>query len=110
MEDVYCITFETALYQSSDDVFDLLRNMSPSTSEIVASFTPAIENYLGIFAMHMAILDESWVVTAEHVDMAHEILIDLFQNLIEWLEDSVEVGGNKQKEAKIHEAMIAALT
>ena len=100
--------FETALYQSSDDVFDLLRNMSPSMSEIVASFTPAIENYLGIFAMHMAILDESWVVTAEHVDMAHEILIDLFQNLIEWLEDSVEVGGNKQKEAKIHEAMIAA--
>ena len=40
--------------------------------------------------------------------MAHEILIDLFQNLIAWLEDSVEVGGNKQKESRAQEGMIAA--
>ena len=100
--------YQTALYQASDELYDLLRNMSPSMSEIVASFTPAIENYLGIFSVHMAILDEKWEVTAEHVDLAHEILIDLFQNLIAWLEDSVEVGGNKQKEAKAHEGMIAA--
>ena len=92
--------YQTALYQASDEIYDLLRNMSPSMSEIVASFTPAIENYLGIFSVHMAILDEKWEVNAEHVDLAHEILIDLFQNLIAWLEDSVEVGGNKQKEAK----------
>jgi hypothetical protein len=100
--------YQTALYQASDEIYDLLRNMSPSMSEIVASFTPAIENYLGIFSVHMAILDEKWEVTAEHVDLAHEILIDLFQNLIAWLEDSVEVGGNKQKESKAHEGMIAA--
>jgi len=100
--------YQTALYQASDEIYDLLRNMSPSMSEIVASFTPAIENYLGIFSVHMAILDEKWVVNAEHVDLAHEILIDLFQNLITWLEDSVEVGGNKQKEAKAHDGMIAA--
>lgn len=100
--------YQTALYQASDELYDLLRNMSPSMSEIVASFTPAIENYLGIFSVHMAILDEKWVVTAEHVDYAHEILIDLFQNLITWLEDSVEVGGNKQKEVKTQDAMIAA--
>jgi len=100
--------YQTALYQASDEIYDLLRNMSPSMSEIVASFTPAIENYLGIFSVHMAILDEKWEVNAEHVDLAHEILIDLFQNLIAWLEDSVEVGGNKQKEAKAHDGMIAA--
>ncbi len=100
--------YQTALFQASDEIYDLLRNMSPSMSEIVASFTPAIENYLGIFSIHMAILDGVWEVNAEHVDLAHEILIDLFQNLIAWLEDSVEVGGNKQKEAKAHDGMIAA--
>jgi hypothetical protein len=100
--------YSTALYQASDELYDLLRDMSPSMAEIVASFTPAIENYLGIFSVHMAILDNTWEVNATHVDMAHEILFDLFQNLIAWLEDSVEVGGNKQKEAKAQDAMIAA--
>lgn len=100
--------YQTALYQASDDIYELLRDMSPSMSEIVASFVPAIENYLGIFSVHMAILDEKWVVNADHVDLAHEILFDMFQNLISWLEDSVEVGGNKQKEAKIHDGLLVA--
>lgn len=100
--------FDTALYQASDEIYDLLRNMDASMSEIVASFTPAVENYLGIFATHMAILDEKWVITADHVDMAHEILIDLFQNLIAWLEDSVEINGSKAKEGKIHDDMLKA--
>ena len=100
--------YETALYQASDEVFDLLRNMSASMSEIVASFTPAIENYLAIISLHMAVLDKKWVISAQHVDMAFEILLDLFKNLISWLEDSVEIGGNKGKEGKIHEDMIKA--
>ncbi len=100
--------YTTALYQSSDDIYELLMNMDAGMSEIVASFTPGVENYLGIISLHMALLDESWVVKAEHVDMAHEILIDLFQNLISWLEDSVEIGGNKAKEGKIHENMLKA--
>ena len=54
----------------------------------------------------MALLDESWEINDEHVDMAHEILIDLFQNLISWLEDSVEIGGNKAKEGKLLESML----
>lgn len=99
--------YTKALETASDGLYEKLRDMAPSMSEIVASFTPAIENYMGIFAMHMAILDETWEVNAEHVDLAREILFDLFDNLISWLEDSVEVGGNKQKEAKIHDAMIA---
>lgn len=100
--------YDTALYQASDEIYDLLRNMDASMSEIVASFTPAVENYLGIISLHIAILDRKWVVTADHIDMAHEILFDLFQNLIAWLEDSVEIGGNKAKESKIHEDMIKA--
>ena len=98
--------YETALYQASDEIFDLLRNMSAGMSEIVASFTPAVENYLGIISLHMAVLDNKWKITAKHVDMAFDILLDLFKNLISWLEDSVEIGGNKGKESKIHEDML----
>jgi len=95
------------LEKASENLYEKLAAQPPSISEIIASFTPAIENYLGIFAIHMAILDESWVVTGDHVDDANNILFTLFENLIAWLTDSVEVGGNKQKEAKIHDAMIA---
>ena len=98
--------YETALYQASDEVFDLLRNMSASMSEIVASFTPAIENYLAIISLHMAVLDKKWTITAQHVDMAFDILLDLFKNLISWLEDSVEINSNKSKENKIQEDFI----
>ena len=51
--------FDTALYQASDEIYDLLRNMDARMSEIGASFTPAGENYLGIFATHMAIHEVS---------------------------------------------------
>ena len=100
--------YEVALHQASEEVYELLRDMDPSMSEIVASFTPAIENYLGIFSLHMAVLERSHIVRAHHVDMAHEILIDLFVNLISWLEDSVEIGGNKGKEQKVLNDMAAA--
>ena len=59
---------------------------------VVASFIPAMENNTVIFATHMALLDDSWVITGEHVDMAKDILYDLFKNLILWLEDEVEIG------------------
>ena len=100
--------YEIALHQASEEVYDLLRDMDPSMSEIVASFPPAIENYLGIFSTHMAVLERSDVIQAHHVDMAHEILLDLFINLISWLEDSVEIGGNKNKEQKLLNDMMTA--
>jgi hypothetical protein len=100
--------YEIALHQASEEVYDLLRDMDPSMSEIVASFTPAIENYLGIFSLHMAVLERSDVIQAHHVDMAHEILLDLFINLISWLEDSVEIGGNKNKEQKLLNDLVTA--
>jgi len=96
------------LYQASDDIYKELVKMNPAMSEIVASFTPGIENYLGIISLHMALLDKSWEIKEEHVDMAHEILHDLFLNLISWLEDSVEVNGNKAKEGKLLEQMLKA--
>ena len=51
-----------------------------------------MENYTVIFATHMAMMDETWEVNGDHVDMATEILYDLFKNLIQWLEGEVEIG------------------
>ena len=102
------LNYTTALYQASDDIYKQLVKMNPAMSEIVASFTPGIENYLGIISLHMALLDKSWEIKEEHVDMAHEILHDLFLNLISWLEDSVEVNGNKAKEGKLLEQILKA--
>jgi len=101
--------YQTALYQASDDIYENLGQMSASMAEIVASFTPGIENYLGIISLHMAVLDESWEITEDHVDMAFDILNDLFMNLIQWLEDSVQIDSNKKKENKILEELTTAL-
>ena len=101
--------YQTALYQASDEIYGMLSDrMSVSMSEVVASFTPGIENYLGIISLHMAVLDESWEINDEHVDMAFDILRDLFENLIEWLEGSVEIDSNKKKENKILESLTTA--
>ena len=96
--------YEAALHSAADDIYDLVENMDPSLSEVVASFTPGIENYLGIFSIHIAMLDKSWVVKDEYVDMAHEILYDLFRNLITWLEDEVDVGMKASEKAHHKEA------
>jgi hypothetical protein len=93
--------YEAALHSAADEIYELVGKMDPTLSEVIASFTPGIENYLGIFSMHIAMLDESWEVKGEYVDMAHEILYDLFGNLITWLEDEVDVG-MKASEMAVH--------
>ena len=47
--------YQTALYQASDNIYANLGKMSASMAEIVSSFTPGIENYLGIISLHMAL-------------------------------------------------------
>jgi hypothetical protein len=42
-------------------------------------------------------MDDTWVVTGDHLDMAKDILYDLFKNLIQWLEGEVEVGAKKME-------------
>jgi hypothetical protein len=44
-------------------------------------------------------MDEKWVITGEHLDMAKEIIYDLFKNLILWLEGEVEVGAKQNEKA-----------
>ena len=96
--------YEAALHSAADEIYELVGKMDPTLSEVIASFTPGIENYLGIFSMHIAMLDESWEVKGEYVDMAHEILYDLFVNLITWLEDEVDVGMKASEMAVYKEA------
>ena len=88
-------SFYPACYDAIDDYYSLLDGLGAGIGDVVASFMPAVENYTVIFATHMAMLDSSWVVNGEHVDMAKDILYDLTKNLILWLEDEVEVGFKK---------------
>jgi len=85
-------TFYPAMYDAIEDYYSLLAGLNPAITNVVASFIPAMENNTVIFATHMAMLDDVWEVTGEHVDMAKDILYDLFKNLILWLEDEVEIG------------------
>ena len=85
-------TFYAAGEDAIEDYYSLLDDMEFALMDIVSSFVPAMENYTVILATHMAMMDESWVVTGEHMDMAKDILYDLFKNLIGWLEGEVEVG------------------
>ena len=85
-------TFYAAFADAIDDYYELMDGLGPGISDVVASFIPAMENYTAILSTHMAMLDDKWVVTGDHVDMAKEILYDLFKNLIQWLEGEVEIG------------------
>ena len=93
-------TFYPALYDAIEDYYDLLNGLNPAITEVVASFVPAMENNTVIFATHMAMLDNSWLVTGDHVDMAKDILYDLFKALILWLEDEVEIGPKVAQKAQ----------
>ena len=85
-------TFYAALYDAIEDYYGLIEGLSPAISDVISSFVPAMENNTVVFATHMAIMERSWVVTGEHIDMAKEILYDLFKNLILWLEEEVDIG------------------
>ena len=97
-------SFYAATYDVIDDFYSLLDGLNFAIADVVSSFIPAMENYSVILATHIAMmdnyendpeLDSSWVVTGEHLDMAKDVLYDLFKNLISWLEGEVEVGAKK---------------
>ena len=92
-------SFYAATYDVIDDFYSLLDGLSFAISDVVSSFIPAMENYSVILATHIAMMDDKWVVTGEHLDMAKDVLYDLFKNLISWLEGEVEVGAKKVEKA-----------
>lgn len=85
-------TFDAAMLACVDDYYALVRNIDPKLAEVIASFIPGVMNYTVILATHLAMVEGVWEVHGDHVIMAQEILYDLYQNLILWLEEEVEVG------------------
>ena len=90
-------SYYAATYDVVEDFYSLLEGLNFAIADVVASFVPAMENYSVILATHIAMMDNTWVVTGDHLDMAKDILYDLFKNLIQWLEGEVEVGAKKME-------------
>ena len=96
-------TFNGSMLDAVDAYYSMVRGMDPKLGEVVASFIPGVVNYTIILSTHLAMVEGVWKVTGDHVHMATEILYDLFQNLILWLEEEVEVGA-KAGERRSREA------
>jgi len=87
-----------ALIQAIDEYYTLVENMSADKQGVCASFIMGLQNYTAVLSHHMAMIEGTWELRGDHIDMAKEILYDLYQNLIHWLESEVKVGaGNKEK-------------
>ena len=105
------------LMSSVDEYYTLVRGMDKHLSDVVCSFIPNILNYTVLFAAHLAMIrverdnipfDGDWVVTGDDVEMATEILYDIYEQLVLWLESEVEVGaGAAEKIARRDEWMNA---
>jgi hypothetical protein len=89
------------LMASVDEYYTLVRGMDKHLSDVVCSFIPNILNYTVLFATHLAMIrverdnipaDGDWKVTGDDVEMATEILYDIYEQLVLWLESEVEVG------------------
>jgi hypothetical protein len=93
--------YDAARIVANDAYFEVLEHMDPMLATTVESFIVGLNNYTKIFSVHLAILDNSWIVTGDHVFMAHEIIYDMYKNLIMWLEEEVAIGAKvAQKRAK----------
>jgi hypothetical protein len=110
MYDMFTVdeSFHVATYDVVDDFYSLLNDLNFAIADVVASFIPAMENYSVILATHIAMMDDSWVITGDHLDMAKDILYDLFKNLIQWLEGEVEVGAKKVEKEQHKKDWMAA--
>jgi len=94
--------WDSTLLGCIEEFYGLLTGLDPQMKEIVASFMPNIENHLILFATHLALTEGTWVVRGEHLEMALEIIYDIYERLILWLETDVEVGQQRRvKLAKI---------
>ena len=106
MDDLFTVhpSFHPALHLAIDDYYDSIEDMDPQKQGVCASFIMGLQNYTNVLAHHMAMIEGVWVVTGEHVDMAKEILYDLYQNLIHWLESEVKVGMIGKEKQKLEGA------
>ena len=87
-----------ALMSAIDEYYSIVEVMSPDKQGICSSFIMGLQNYTHVLAHHFAIIEGAWTVRGDHIDMAKEILFDLYLNLIQWLESEVNIGaGNNER-------------
>ena len=114
--------FNPAVDAAVDEFYQLVTGMDAKLSDVVLSFMPNIENYLNILATHFVLIEknqernsgdydptEIWEITGDHIDMAMEILYDVYERLIIWLESDLELGATKAAKLAKVEAWQQAL-
>lgn len=90
--------YRPALVAAIDEYYTIVEVMSPDKQGICSSFIMGLQNYTNILAHHFAMIEGTWVVRGDHIDMAKEILFDLYKNLVQWLESEVNIGaGNSER-------------
>lgn len=93
--------YKPALISAIDEYYSIVEVMSPDKQGICSSFIMGLQNYTNILAHHFAMIEGTWVVRGDHVDMAKEILFDLYQNLIQWLESEVNIGSGASEKNRM---------
>tara|TARA_E500000305_G_C3994727_1_gene223945 strand:- start:674 stop:1318 length:645 start_codon:yes stop_codon:yes gene_type:complete len=115
--------FDLSMDAAVEEFYHLVHGMDNKLGDVVLSFMPNLENYLNIFATHLLIIEklqqkqsgeaydpaDSWNITGEHIDMAMEILYDVFERLIIWLESDLELGAAKAEKVAMASAWKKAI-
>jgi hypothetical protein len=96
-------SYRPALYMAIDEYYSIVEPLGPDKQGICSSFVMGLQNYTNILAHHMAMIEGVWVVRGDHVDMAREILYDLYGNLIQWLESEVNIGAGASEKKKMQD-------
>ena len=69
--------------------FELIANIKPDIQEIMVAFIPNIQNYLAIFATHIAASRKSKVIELKDFEIAHKYMIEIMKAIMVWLEDQI---------------------
>ena len=115
--------FDPSVDAAVEEFYHLVSGMDAKLSDVVLSFMPNIENYLNILATHLLLIEkndqrtngdydpsEQWVISGDHIDMSMEILYDVYERLIIWLESDLELGATKAAKLAKVEAWQKSLT
>jgi len=103
-------SFEPQLMAAVDSYYTLVRGMDKHLSDVVCSFIPNVLSYTVLFATHIALMrvmrdgigvEDEWSITGDDVEMAAEILYDVYEQLVLWLESEVEVGAKAAEKAAV---------
>ena len=101
-------SFEPQLMAAVDSYYTLIRGMDKHLSDVVCSFIPNVLSYTVLFATHIAMMrvmrddigvEDTWTVTGDDVEMAEEVIYDIYEQLVLWLESEVEVGAKAAEKA-----------